>query len=133
MTPKKPKHFIKPTAERLELPESIVNDIVSFYWTTVRKELSNLESPSVTVTNLGTFKVRYNKIAVLEKKYNNYLNALTPESMTFNKHTIQNVSREKLDNLEKIRAQMEEGFNRKKEVKEKRKAYVTDKSVEEQG
>jgi len=130
MTPKKPKAFIKPTAEALNQPEALVDDIVSFYWSTVRKALSELESPSLTITNLGTFKVRYNQIPKLEKKYQNYLDGLIPEKMTFNKHTLQNVSRVKLDNLALIREKMEEEHERKKQVRTKRKEYVHNKSLE---
>lgn len=133
MTPKKPKHFIKPTAEALGLSESLVDDIASFYWSNVRKELSELESPSVTVTNLCIFQVRYKKIDTLKKKYLNYLNGLTPENMTFNKHTIQNLSKEKLKKLDEIRDKMQEEFQRQKEVRAKRKEYVTNKTVEREG
>lgn len=132
MNPKKPKVFIKPTAEALGQTESLVEDIVSFYWSSVRKALSELESPSITITNLGIFKVKYNQIPKLEKKYENYLKALTPESMTFNKHTIQNTSKEKLEKLERIREQMDEEFKRRTEVRLKRKEYVTNRSLEKQ-
>lgn len=132
MNPKKPKEFIKPTAEELELKESIVDDVVSFYWNTVRKVLSNLESPSVSVTNLGTFKVRYNKIEKLKQKYENYLSNLNYEEMTFNQHTILNISKAKIASLDLIKSKMEEERQRKLEVKQKRKEYESNKDVESQ-
>lgn len=132
MTPKKPKEFIKPTAEELELKESLVDDVVSFYWNAVRKALSSLESPSITVTNLGTFKVRYNKIEKLKQKYQNYLDNLNFEEITFNQHTILNISKSKIANLESIKLQMEEERQRKLEIKQKRKEYVSNKNMESQ-
>jgi len=131
MTPKTPKDFTKPTAEALELPQGLVDDIVSFYWSAVRKALSEMESPSITVANLGTFKVRYNKISRIEQKYNTYLENLTLESMTFNQHTVQNISKHRLERLEVIRQEMEDEYARKEEVRLKRKAYVTNKNLEE--
>jgi hypothetical protein len=130
MNPKKPKEFIKPTAEALGLSETLVDDVTGFYWASVRKALSDLESPSITVTNLGTFKARYNKISLLQKKYQAYLDNLTAEKMTFNKHTIQNTSKQKLEGLDKVKKQLEEEYQRKQEVKQKRQEYVTNKNME---
>jgi nucleoid DNA-binding protein len=131
MNPKKPKDFIKPTAEALGHSETLVDDVTGFYWSYVRKALSELEGPSITVTNLGTFKVRYKKIQALEKKHQIYLDNLEADNMTFNKHTLQNISKKKLEGLDKIRKQMEEEFQRKKEVRTKRKIYIDEKNLEE--
>lgn len=131
MTPKTPKDFIKPTAEALGQSESLVDDIVSFYWLAVRKALSDIEGPSITVTNLGTFKIKYNRISKLEKKYQTYLDNLEVENMTFNKHTIQNLSKNKLEALNKAREEMLSEFARREKTRAKRRDYVTNKTVEE--
>lgn len=123
MNPKKPKDFIKPTAEVLQHPESLVDDIVSFYWSTVRKALTEFKGPSITVPNLGTFKARYSKLDKIEHKYQTYLEGLVPEKMTFNKHTMQNTALQKLEGLRRMREEMQEEYNRKLEVKRKRKEY----------
>ena len=130
MNPKKPKEFIKPTADALKVSETLVDDVTAFYWSQVRKALSDIESPSITVTNLGTFKVRYNKIGILETKYTNYLANLEADRMTFNKHAIQNMSKQKLEALDSVRKQMEEEHKRKQEVKIKRQEYVNNKTME---
>lgn len=131
MNPKKPKQFIKPTADELEISEALVDDIVSFYWSSVRKALSDLESPSITVTNIGIFKARYGRIGGIERKYNNYLNKLENEKMTFNKHTIQNIAKSKLAGLDGIKKQMQEEYQRKQETKQRRLEYVNNKDLEE--
>ena len=130
MSPKKPKEFIKPTSESLGLSESLVDDVVGFYWSAVRKELSDLDYPRLTVTNLGTFKVRYNKIEMIQNKYNFYLNNLESDRLTFNKHSIQNTSKVKLEKLELIKKQMDNEYNRKQEVSLKREEYVNNKTLE---
>tara|TARA_R110002167_G_scaffold277831_1_gene483717 strand:+ start:2601 stop:2996 length:396 start_codon:yes stop_codon:yes gene_type:complete len=129
MNPKRPKDFIKPTAEILEQSETLVDDVIGFYWSTVRKALSELGGPSITVTNLGTFKVRYKKIKALEKKHQMYLDSLEVDHMTFAKHTLQNISKKKLEGLDNIRKQMEEEFKRKQEVRTKRKKYIDEKAL----
>jgi len=131
MNPKKPKDFIKPTADELKVSEALVDNVVGFYWAAVRKALSDIESPSVTVTNLGTFKVRYNKISAIQKKYDNHLENLVTNKMTFNKHAIQNNAKFKLDRLTAVKAEMQEEFERKKVVAKKRKDYVDNKALEE--
>ena len=130
MNPKKPKEFIKPTADALGHPEQLVDDIVGFYWGAVRKEFSELESPSITVTNLGIFKVRYNKIEKAQTRYNNYVNKLEANKMTFNKHTLLNIFKNKLQKLIELKNKMEDEFRRQKIVKNKRKKYVTNKTLE---
>jgi hypothetical protein len=134
MNPKKPKEFVKPTADTLELSESVVGDVIDFYWSSVRKALSDIEGSSITITNLGTFKVRYKKISVLEGKYKHYLNNLddvSMEKMTFNKHALQNLSKMKLERLQAVREELEAERARKHEVKLKRQEYVTNKNLEE--
>ena len=43
MIPKKPQTVIKQVSEELDLPESMVDEIVSFYYKEIRKNLSSLE------------------------------------------------------------------------------------------
>nr|HPQ79770.1 hypothetical protein [Candidatus Dojkabacteria bacterium] len=114
------------------LSESLVDDVVGFYWSAVRKELSNLDYPRLTVTNLGTFKVRYNRIPQIEEKYNYYINNIDSDKMTFNKHSIQNTSKEKLEKLKALKEEMNIEWERKQETKLKRTEYVTNKNLEEQ-
>lgn len=133
MNPKKPKEFIKPTADALSISETLVDDVAGFYWSAVRKALSELEGPSIAVANLGIFKARYKKIEKIETKYQNYLDNLESDKMTFNKHSIQKIAKSKLEGLDNIRKEMESEYERKKLVKTKRKEYVTNKNMEEQG
>jgi nucleoid DNA-binding protein len=130
MKPLKPKHFIKPTADDLELSEQTVDDIVSFYWSTLQKALSNLEGASVRVTNLGTFNIRERRIPRLKARYKKYLEGNEPESMTFNKHSAKKIAEFKLKRLEELEKELQEQKERKKEIKEKRKEYVSSKNLE---
>lgn len=132
MNPKKPKEFIKPTADALSISETLVDDVIGFYWSAVRKALSELEGPSIAVANLGIFKARYKKIEKIESKYQTYLDNLESDKMTFNKHAIQKVAKAKLEGLSNLREEMESEYKRKELVKTKRKEYVNNKDMEEQ-
>lgn len=62
MNPKKAKDFVSEVADELQLPESLVNDIVVYYWQEVRKSLSGLKNSRVHITNLGDFVVKHWKV-----------------------------------------------------------------------
>jgi nucleoid DNA-binding protein len=60
--PKKAKELIPEVAEKTNLPEEIVKQIVSYYWQEVRQALSSLQHSRVHVTNLGDFVVKHWKL-----------------------------------------------------------------------
>lgn len=130
MRPKKAKEFIKPTALNMGLSESMVEDVISFYWSAIQKALSNVESASVTVASLGIFKVRVNKIKKLQARYTKYLENTNPESMTFNKHSVKKLAEFKLERLSVIEKDLDKERKKKEEVKIKRAKYVADKNLE---
>jgi len=130
MRPKKAKEFIKPTALKMDLSESMVEDIVSFYWSAIQKALSNIESASVTVASLGIFKVRVKNIKKLQARYTKYLENTNIESMTFNKHSVKKLAEFKLERITIIEKELEEQRQKKEEVKLKRASYVANKGVE---
>ena len=58
MKPKKPNKIYAEVAEELNIPEAMVNDIVSFYWSQVRRTMESLEDPYIDVDNLGMLYVK---------------------------------------------------------------------------
>lgn len=71
MRPKKAKDIIPEVASLLNIEESLVKDIVDYYWRDVRKSLSGLFHNRIHVTNLGDFVTKHwkidDKIDMLEK------------------------------------------------------------------
>lgn len=71
MKPLKAKELIPETANDLGLSESLVQDIVTYYYQEVRKSLSSLKHARVHLTNLGDFTIKHwkidEKIEMLEK------------------------------------------------------------------
>lgn len=62
MNPKKAKEFISEVAGELQLSETLVNDIIVYYWQEVRRSLSGLKNSRIHITNLGDFVVKHWKI-----------------------------------------------------------------------
>lgn len=62
MRPRKAKEFISPTAIDLNMAEDVVKDIIKYYWTTIRKNISSLSHARIHVTNLGDFNIKHWKI-----------------------------------------------------------------------
>lgn len=133
MNPKKPKDFIKPTAEDLGIDESIVDDVVNHFWSAVRKALTDLEEPSITVANIGSFRVRYKKIQDVKDRYQRYITGLEKEKMTYTKHTLKNQYLEAIAKLDALKEDLYEQFIKRNELRENRKNNVTNKDLEGKG
>ena len=130
MKPKKLKVYINKTADDLDLDKTLVEDIISFYWKNVRLSISNLESSSVTISNLGTFKIRSNKINRIKENFERHISILSKDSMTFDKHTLQKVIKDKLNRLNEIEKEIKYHHKRKEKVRKKREEYVNNKNLE---
>tara|TARA_R110000737_G_C14291992_1_gene434317 strand:+ start:199 stop:423 length:225 start_codon:yes stop_codon:yes gene_type:complete len=61
LNPKHHKEFRKDIAKKVNVHEDVVNDFIDFYYTKLRKSLSDLSYPSVNVFGLGTFNIRKKK------------------------------------------------------------------------
>ena len=55
MLPKNNKHFIKPTADKLDVDVELVEDAVRFFYSEVRKTLVEMKGPNIQIENLGSF------------------------------------------------------------------------------
>lgn len=84
MLPHKAKDFIKLTAEKVGYSETIVEDVTSFYWETVRKTLSNPKSISITIADFGTFTIKPWKLKQFIDKFEGMMKSI--ELNTFKKY-----------------------------------------------
>lgn len=62
MNPKKHSEFKEDIASELGLHQNVVNDFISYYYSQLRKELSNLTASHIYVQGLGTFSLKMNKL-----------------------------------------------------------------------
>ena len=120
MIPKKPQVIIKQVAEELDLPESLVDDIISFYYKEVRRNLSSLENPKVNLPGLGDFVILKRSVDRLTSRYENLSKEYNTD--TFKNYHNLKTAESKLERLAKARKNIEEFQTKKKEFRDGRKA-----------
>lgn len=119
MIPKKPETVIKEVAEQYDIPESTIDDIVSFYYKEVRKKLSSLEDIRLNITGLGHFVIKKASVEKMTKKYKNMVNKY--DSQTFSNYHNKKQAEAKLEKLIKARKKIDEFLVAKKLFKDGRK------------
>lgn len=130
MKPRSHKTFIKDTAEQLEKDEMLVEDVIGFFFSAVRKTLTNMVHPNVRVSNLGTFKVKPQKLAELKKKYEAHLKVLdNPES--FNQMTVKRDIEKKFNTVTKLSEIMQKEKKRKDQIQKQRNEFINNQNLEE--
>ena len=115
LNPKKAKDFIPDVVKELSLPQSFVEDVISYYWQEVRKSLTGLKHNRIHVTNLGDFVTKHwkldDKIERLEKwEENNKLRGMQELTARFK-------TAETLFDLKNIKKIIEEENQRKDFIK----------------
>jgi nucleoid DNA-binding protein len=92
MIPKKSSSLYKEVSETLNSNETLIEDIVEFYYTEIRKTLSDLKYPRINVEGLGHFVAKTGLVKKSVPKYKNILE--THDTSTygayFNKKMIEN-------------------------------------------
>ena len=129
MIPKKAKDFRKATAEDTGYSEELICSVLDFYWTRVRKEISDLTYPSINIPSLGTFKVKHWK---LDEAIEHYEHILERIDGNFSKYKMAKDIRdkvEKIKNIKELKAIEDSRLNIKKE---KRKNDELENNMEEQ-
>jgi hypothetical protein len=72
LNPKKAKRDITSVAKELGIPESVVKDVVDFYWREVRRNLSSLSYPRIHIANLGDFTIKHWKLDDIIDKHEKF-------------------------------------------------------------
>ncbi len=115
MIPKKSSILYKPVAEELNISETLVEDLISFYYKEVRFHLSSLSHPRINVDGLGHFVA---KSFFIEKTIPRLTNKLMiHDTSTFNAYFSKKQSELKLESLIALKLKINEEFNRKIEFK----------------
>jgi nucleoid DNA-binding protein len=69
MVPKKPKEIINIVSEETDIPFSVIDDIVSFYYKEVRKNLTNLSDLKINIPGLGDFLIKTSGVRQSIKRF----------------------------------------------------------------
>ena len=115
MIPKKSSILYKPVAEELNISETFVEDLISFYYKEVRFHLSSLSHPRINVDGLGHFVA---KSFFIEKTIPRLTNKLMiHDTSTFNAYFSKKQSELKLESLIALKLKIDEEADRKTKFK----------------
>lgn len=119
LNPKKPNQLIKEVADELDIPENQVDDIVSYYWSIIRKYLESGEEPLIDVESLGVFYVKRTSLNKQIDKNEQYLKYINPASIgRFNFYM---ETQRKLKRFKALNEKMDINKQAKKDFKQKNK------------
>jgi nucleoid DNA-binding protein len=126
LVPKKATELFKPVAEQTGANENLVQDLVSFYWTELRKTIVDLKAPNINISQLGTFKVKPWRVTKVITKYTEMIEVYkqkTPETeMSFQRFTILKDLENRLVKLRALEVLVEEEKSKRQQVRSKRYA-----------
>lgn len=124
MNPVKRKSIVELTAKDLNLPVDIIDDIVSHYYLTLQRKLSNVDHPYITVPRLGTFVVKKKSLVDMITKHQNFVNKIEKdEHITVHTYELIIKKRTDIEQLTKLQEKMQQEEGRKQEVKLKKQIY----------
>jgi nucleoid DNA-binding protein len=118
LNPKSHKDFKKGIAEKVGVHQDVVDDLLAFYFNKIRKNLSDLTYPYITLNGIGVFQLRKSKLVKAIKKNKDILGNLEKTTYEgFQKHI---PVKEKLEHYNKVLIQLEELEAEKKQFKQKK-------------
>lgn len=118
MKPKSYKDFKKGIAEKVGVHPDVVDDFITFYYAKVRKSLSDLTYPSITVQGLGTFHLRKQVLDKAIKKNKSILGNLAKNTYKgYEKHV---GVKDKLEKMENAKLMVDQIDQERKEFKNKK-------------
>ena len=115
MKPKNHKFFFEKVAKEIGVHKDVVDDIVTFYYSKLRKNLSNLNETHINVSGLGTFSIRKRKLERTIKKNKDILGNL--EKMTYKGFDKYLPVKEKLKQMEEVLIKINKKLEQRKKFK----------------
>jgi nucleoid DNA-binding protein len=121
MKAKSHKIFKEGIADEVGVHQSVVDEIISFYYGKVRNALSSLDDNRVYIENLGTFAIRKSRLEKAIIKNKSFLGNLQKQTYTGYNKSIE--TEKKIKNLEDMLSKIEsiiiEKQNFKNEINKK--------------
>ncbi len=136
MRPVKRKQISEKVAEKLNLSVDTVDEIISCYYNSVQRQLSNLAYPQISVGFLGTFFIKRNKLEnklmIYEKALAKLEDIIEPNLSQFKSIKELKDDIKKFKNMIEVLDEMDGKKITKNEEKQnyKLKNYESDKTVE---
>ena len=115
MKPKNHKFFFEEVAMEMEVHKDVVDDLITFYYGKVRKNLSNLTDTHINIASLGTFIIRKKRLERAIKKNKDIIGNL--EKMTYKGYDKYVPVKNKLKQMENALNILNKKIKSKKEFK----------------
>ena len=119
LRPKKSKELIPQLAKDLQVSQTLVEDVTSHYWSTVRESLSRMKHIRVHVTNLGDFVCKHWLIDKELERLENFEDR--NHQLGFQKVSARFKNAEKIYDLKQLKKIAEEEMQRKEFIKTHKK------------
>lgn len=115
MKPKSHKIFKEDIAEEVGVHSSVVDDLISFYYSKVRQSLSNIDDIRIYIEAIGTFSIRKARLEKAIIKNKSYLGNL--EKHTYNGYEKTLETKKKIEKLESALQKIEVSINNRQQFK----------------
>lgn len=127
MIPKTHKYVLKKVLEKAN-DKTFAEDAISFYWSEVRKNLSDMTYHSITVNGLGIFNIKHWKVDDFLKSYEHLIQK---KAYTYKMASKKKVAEKNYQILLRIKKEYEEEDLRKQAKKLERLEYEINKNLEQ--
>lgn len=129
MIPKKPKLLYKQLAEETNLNETLIDNLITFYYKEVRSEMSALNHTKIYIDGLGQFIVKSRTVDNLILKYERIIAKADNYSFSSYHNKIRLTTR--LEELNAIKLKLQEDKSKKQNFLIEKNGRKTNSNLEE--
>jgi len=122
MIPKKASSLYREVTDEFECSEKLVDDLVHFYYKTLKKRMSSIEDLRLNVEGLGHFVLKMRKVKNAIPHYKKVLT--NHDTSTFGAYHNKKSIEEKLKRLEKVNVKIEEELKNRQEFKNEKYSKI---------
>ncbi len=129
MIPKKPKLLYKQLAEETNLNETLIDNLITFYYKEIRSEMSALNHTKIYIDGLGQFVVKSKTVDNLILKYERIIAKADNYSFSSYHNKIRLTTR--LEELNAIKLKLQEDKSKKQNFLIEKNGRKTNNNLEE--
>lgn len=129
MIPKKPKLLYKQLAEETNLNETLIDNLITFYYKEVRSEMSALNHTKIYIDGLGQFIVKSRTVDNLILKYERIIAKADNYSFSSYHNKIRLTTR--LEELNAVKLKLQEDKSKKQNFLINKNGRKTNSNLEE--
>lgn len=127
MTPTKYNTLFKNVSLKTGYDEKLVEDLVEYYWSELKKAMLEGRSHNFYVSSFGTFSIKLHKIDKTIEKYKGMISNINPT--TFQRKQVIEELKKRIEILEKFKASRQKELDRWEIVKNKRYGKKLDDNI----